>query len=95
MCLSIPGEVLEIEGGKALAEFWDVEKWVELDIVGDTVEVGDYILNHAGYAIRKIPEDEVEQTMAIYESFLEGDEDDALVEIGAPDAELGIDAEDD
>jgi hydrogenase expression/formation protein HypC len=90
MCLAIPGEITEIDGDEARAEFWDVEKWVRLDIVGDTVSEGDYILNHAGFAIRKLPEEEVEQTLAIYESFLEGDEDDALEEIGAPDADLGI-----
>ena len=94
MCLAIPGEITEIDGNEARAEFWDVEKWVRLDIVGDTVSEGDYILNHAGFAIRKLPEEQVEQTLEIYESFLEGDEDDALEEIGAPGAELGIDGDD-
>ena len=88
MCLGIPGEVLEIDGDEARAKFWNVEKTVRLDIVGETVEVGDYVLNHAGFAIRKIPDDEVEETMAIYESFLEGDEDEALEELGAEDAVL-------
>lgn len=88
MCLGIPGEILEIDGHEARAEFWNVEKTVRLDIVGDTVEEGDYVLNHAGFAIRKIPDSEVAETIAIYESFLEGDEDEALEEIGATDATL-------
>ena len=88
MCLGIPGEILEIDGDEARAEFWNVEKTVRLDIVGDTVEEGDYVLNHAGFAIRKIPEEEVDETIEIYESFLEGDEDEALEEIGAEDAML-------
>jgi len=88
MCLGIPGEILSIDGHTARAEFWNVEKTVRLDIVGETVEKGDYILNHAGFAIRKIPDEEVEETIAIYESFLEGDEDEALEEIGATDATL-------
>ncbi len=88
MCLGIPGEILDIDGQEARAEFWNVEKTVRLDIVGDTVEEGDYILNHAGFAIRKIPESEVDETIEIYESFLEGDEEDALEEIGAEDAVL-------
>jgi hydrogenase expression/formation protein HypC len=90
MCLGIPGEITEIDGMEARAEFWDVEKSVRLDIVGDTVEEGDYVLNHAGFAIRKIPDDEVEETIAIYESFLEGDEDEALEEIGAEGEDLGL-----
>ena len=95
MCLGIPGEIIEIDGHEARAEFWNVEKTVRLDIVGETVEEGDYILNHAGFAIRKIPDEEVEETIAIYESFLEGDEDEALEEIGATDATLEFGSTDD
>jgi hydrogenase expression/formation protein HypC len=90
MCLGIPGEIQEIDGMEARAEFWDVEKTVRLDIVGDTVEEGDYILNHAGFAIRKIPDEEVEETIEIYESFLRGDEEEALEEIGAEGEDLGL-----
>ncbi|AUX08248.1 hydrogenase expression/formation protein HypC [Halalkaliarchaeum desulfuricum] len=88
MCLGIPGEILEIDGLTARAEFWNVEKEVRLDIVGDEIEVGDYVLNHAGFAIRKIPDDDVEETIELYESLLAGDEDEALEEIGATDATL-------
>jgi hydrogenase expression/formation protein HypC len=88
MCLGVPGEILEIDGQVARAEFWNVEKSVRLDIVGDEVSPGDYVLNHAGFAIRKIPDEEVEETMALYESLLTGDEEDALEEIGAEDATL-------
>jgi hydrogenase expression/formation protein HypC len=90
MCLGIPGKILEIDGLEARAEFWDVEKTVRLDVVGDEVSEGDYVLNHAGFAIRKIPDDEVEETIELYEQMLEGDEDEALDELGAPDESLGI-----
>ena len=94
MCLGIPGEIVEINGQEARAEFWDVEKTVRIDVVDEQVSVGDYILNPAGFAIRKIPDEEVEETMEIYESFLEGDEDDALEEIGAGEGErLGIEGQ--
>ncbi|MFD1632620.1 HypC/HybG/HupF family hydrogenase formation chaperone [Haloplanus ruber] len=92
MCLGVPGEIREIDGTEAVADFWGVERRVRLDVVGDAVEVGDYILNHAGFAIRKIPEREVEETMAIYESLFGDDVDEALDEIGAPrgaDIDLG------
>ena len=83
MCLGVPGEILEIDGNEAVADFWGVERRVRIDVVGDTVEAGDYILNHAGFAIRKIPEREVEETMAIYESLFADDPDEALEEMGA------------
>ena len=74
MCLGIPGEILEIDGEEARVRFFDVEKTIRLDIVGDTVEEGDYVLNHAGFAIRKIPDDQVQETIDLYESFVEDDE---------------------
>jgi hydrogenase expression/formation protein HypC len=67
MCLGIPGEVLEIDGEEARAEFRGAEKWVRIDVVGDDLQVGDYVLNHAGFAIRKIPEEQVERTVELYE----------------------------
>ncbi|MFB6109717.1 MAG: HypC/HybG/HupF family hydrogenase formation chaperone [Halodesulfurarchaeum sp.] len=79
MCLGIPGEVLEVDGEQARAEFWGTEKWVRIDIVGDEIEPGDYVLNHAGFAIRKIPEAEVEETMEYYESLLGAAEGESLV----------------
>jgi len=85
MCLGVPGEITAIDGSEAIADFWGVERRVRIDVVGDSVEVGDYILNHAGFAIRKIPEREVEETMAIYESLFGDDPDEALDEIGADD----------
>jgi len=88
MCLGIPGEIIEVDGQIARAEFWNVEKAVRLDIVGDDVSAGDYVLNHAGFAIRKIPEDEVAETMELYESLLSGAE--ALEELGAAEGTLSF-----
>jgi hydrogenase expression/formation protein HypC len=34
------------------------------------VQPGDYILNHVGYAIRRIPADEVQDTLALFEQVL-------------------------
>ena len=85
MCLGVPSEIEAIDGHEAVADFWGVKRRVRLDVVDDEVAVGDYVLNHAGFAIRKIPEREVEETMAIYESLFEDDPEDALAEMGASD----------
>jgi hydrogenase expression/formation protein HypC len=67
MCLGIPGEVLAIDRPEARVDFGGAEKWVRIDVVGDDLAVGDYVLNHAGFAIRKIPEAQVERTVELYE----------------------------
>jgi hydrogenase expression/formation protein HypC len=70
MCLGVPGRVLEIDGQTARVEFWGVERVVRLDVVDAPVAPGDYVLNHVGFAIRRIPEEEIEETLALYDQLL-------------------------
>jgi hydrogenase expression/formation protein HypC len=71
MCLGVPGKVLAIEGLVATVDFFGVRKELRLDIVDEPVSVGDYVLNHVGYAIRRIPPEEVQETLALFEQILD------------------------
>jgi hydrogenase expression/formation protein HypC len=80
MCLGVPGKVVEINENLAVCDFWGVKKQVRLEIVDEPVKVGDYILNHVGYAIRRIPEESITDTLALYEILMrEMDLGDAMV----------------
>jgi hydrogenase expression/formation protein HypC len=70
--------VLAVEGLLAEVDFFGVRRQVRLDIVDEPVAVGDYVLNHVGFAIRRIPETEIGETLALYEMLLR--------EAGATDA---------
>lgn len=70
MCLGVPGRVTAIDGLTARVDFWGIEREVRLDIVDTPVALGDFVLNHVGFAIRKIPEEEVEETLALYDLLL-------------------------
>ena len=70
MCLGVPGRVLAIDGLTATVEFWGVEREVRLDVVDAPVALGDYVLNHVGFAIRRIPDEEVEETLQLYDQIL-------------------------
>ncbi len=74
MCLGVPGKVIEIDGQIAQVDFWGVRKQVRLDVVDEPVSIGDYVLNHVGYAIRRIPAEQVEATLSLYEELLESEE---------------------
>jgi hydrogenase expression/formation protein HypC len=69
MCLAIPGKVEEIttEGGLRLGRvnFGGIVKRVCLDYVPE-VEVGDYTIVHAGFAISRIDEESARQTLALF-----------------------------
>ena len=70
MCLGVPGKVVAIDGNCATVDFWGVRRQVLLDVVDEPVAVGDYVLNHVGYAIRRIPESEIGETLALFEQLL-------------------------
>lgn len=71
MCLGVPGKVLAIDGLEATVDFFGVRKQLRLDIVDEPVQVGDYVLNHVGFAIRRIPPEEVQETLALFDQILE------------------------
>jgi hydrogenase expression/formation protein HypC len=63
----------------ALVDFWGVRKQVRLDVVDEPVAPGDYVLNHVGYAIRRIPAEQIEATLALYAELLAAaDEEDLM-----------------
>lgn len=78
MCLGVPGRVMQVHGLVATVDFWGVRREVRLDVVDEPVEPGDYILNHVGFAIRKIPASEVDETLALYEQLLQEPESDIM-----------------
>ncbi len=71
MCLGVPGKVISVDGNTATVDFWGVRRQVLLDVVDEPVSPGDYVLNHVGFAIRRIPETEVQETLALYEQLMQ------------------------
>ena len=70
MCLGVPGRVVAVDGLVATVDFWGLRKQVRLDVVDAPVAAGDYVLNHVGFAIRRIPATEAEDTLALYAELL-------------------------
>lgn len=71
MCLGVPGRVVAVDGLVATVDFWGVRKEIRLDVVDAPVEPGDYILNHVGFAIRRIPAEDIGETLALYDELLQ------------------------
>ncbi len=72
MCLGVPGRIVSIDedGLLATVDFFGVRRIVRLELIDQPVAPGDYVLNHVGYAIRTIPEDDIEGTLALYEELV-------------------------
>jgi hydrogenase expression/formation protein HypC len=95
MCLGVPGLVVEADELTAVVDFWGVRRRVRLDLVDEPVAVGDYVLNHVGFAIRRIPPEDVKGTLEMYEQLLkEADRSDLMAadvrgEVEAGEAGVG------
>jgi hydrogenase expression/formation protein HypC len=59
-----------VDGDVARVDFFGVERDTRLDVIDEPVSPGDYVLNHVGFAIRRIPDEEIRETLALYEMLL-------------------------
>jgi len=78
MCLGVPGLVVEVDDLGAVVDFWGVRRRVRLDLVDEPVQAGDYVLNHVGFAIRRIPPEDVALTLQLYEQLLRENQPDLM-----------------
>lgn len=62
MCLAVPMQVKAIANEMAVCEIDGVKREASLMMLDD-VQIGDYVLIHAGFAIEKIDEDEAQLTL--------------------------------
>jgi hydrogenase expression/formation protein HypC len=70
MCLGVPGRIVEVDGLTAKVDFWGVKKRIRLETVDGPVKAGDYVLVHVGFALRKIPEEQVAETLSLYDELV-------------------------
>jgi hydrogenase expression/formation protein HypC len=64
MCLSIPAKVISIDGELAKVSISGVECDASIQLV-DNIKIGDYVLLHAGFAIKILNEEEALETMKL------------------------------
>lgn len=73
MCLAIPMQVVAIRGGGdemfdpqvALVESDGIRKEIRLEMADRIPAVGEYVIIHAGFAIRTLTEDEAEYNLSL------------------------------
>ncbi len=70
MCLAVPMEIKSIEENIAQVEVGGVKNEVRLDIVDEEPQVGDFVIVHAGFAIRKLDREEGLETIRLFEEGL-------------------------
>jgi len=75
MCLGFPGKILEKDEFGAIVDIGGTKRDVSTMILPDEVEVGDWVMVHAGMAIAKMDPEEAQKTLQVLMEFAEGIDD--------------------
>jgi len=71
MCLGIPMQVMAIDGFNAECEARGVKRTISLFMIGENeVEVGDYVMVHVGYALRKMTPEDARLSWELFDEIL-------------------------
>lgn len=64
MCLALPAKIIALDetGENATISLEGIRKVISIALL-DKVKVGDYVLDHVGYALARLSEDEALKTL--------------------------------
>jgi hydrogenase expression/formation protein HypC len=66
MCLAIPVQIETIHDEfTAIANIGGVRKEINISLV-DNLQVGEYVILHVGFALKKLDEEEARKTLALF-----------------------------
>jgi len=62
--------VVSVDGAVGTVDFWGTRRTVWLELLDEPVTPGDHVMCHLGHAVRRIPDDDVTEVLALYEDVL-------------------------
>lgn len=70
MCLAIPSKITAIDGLNATIEVYGATRDVNLMLLPEPPNVGDYVLVHAGFAIQSIDPESSKESLKLFDEIL-------------------------
>ena len=72
MCIAAPAQIVKIDREENVlsADFGGARQAAKMDLLPD-VEIGEYVLIHAGYAIEKLSEEAAKESLEAWEELLD------------------------
>jgi len=65
MCVGVPSKIIKIEDSMAIIEVLGAQREVSLLLLDEPAEIGDYVIVHAGFAIKKIQEEDAHENLRL------------------------------
>lgn len=74
MCLAVPSRIVSIEDDTAVVDVYGAQRAISLLLIEEGVNIGDYVLVHAGFAIQKVQEEYAQETLELFKQWMELEE---------------------
>ncbi len=71
MCLAIPSKIVEKDLFRAIVDVYGARREINLMLMPEEVEIGEYVLVHAGFAIQKVDETAAEEALKVITAIIE------------------------
>lgn len=86
MCLAIPSKIVEKNDLLATVDVCGARREVNLMLLADEVDVGDYVLVHAGFAMQKVDHEAAQSSLSFFDRLVDAEK--VQGEGGTPDEEM-------
>ncbi len=70
VCIAVPVKILAMDGERATVDYGGLKRVVSIALVKSQVQLGDYVIVHAGCAIQRIDPEEALETIALMQEML-------------------------
>ncbi len=74
MCIAFPGKIISIDKDNyAVIDISGVRRDACLDLLGEEVNVGDYVICHVGFAIEKVDEELAKEKLSFLQELIDNE----------------------
>ncbi len=74
MCLAVPSEIVSIRDLSATVDVYGARRDISLMLLPEEVEIGDFVIVHAGFAIQKIDREAGNEALRLIKELVESEE---------------------
>jgi len=74
MCLAVPSEIVSINDLLATVDVYGARRDISLMLLPEEVEIGDFVIVHAGFAIQKIDREAGNEALKLIKELVESEE---------------------
>jgi hydrogenase expression/formation protein HypC len=71
MCLAIPSRIVQINDLRAVVDVYGARREINLMLMAEEVELGDYVLVHAGFALQKVEQESAQEALKMISTIIE------------------------